>query len=84
MPMRRAIATVLVAFAVVLAGCPGTDGGSGGDVAGDEQATETIDNDAGAEPINPENGTAANGTDDGFAGLTATANGTATPGPGDG
>lgn len=76
--MRTAIATVLVALTVVLAGCPGTDGASGGDPVEQEEST-TIDNDAGAEPINPENGTAAAATDEGFAGLTETANATAEP-----
>lgn len=80
--MKTALATILVALTVVLAGCPGTDGGSEVDV-NEQEETGTMDNDAGAEPVNPENGTGGNGTDDGFAGLTATANGTADQGQDD-
>lgn len=81
--MRVAIATLLVVATIALAGCPGTDGGSDVEPQGGEPTT--IDNDAGAEPVNPGNGSGAgNGTDDGFTGVTATANGTATPGVGDG
>lgn len=80
--MRVAIATVLVAFTLVLAGCPGTDGGSGAEPAAEQEdgAGTLDDNDAGAEPVNPQNGTdaAGNGTEEAaVAGANESANDTA-------
>ena len=69
--MRVAIAVALVASTVLLAGCPGTDQARDVDPEGNE--TEFTENEAGAHPKNPQNGSTAapNGSE-----ATGTATGT--------
>lgn len=79
-PVTRTILLVLVAVAVILAGCTGpggqgdevTDEGGGEPAADSGTAVTTTDNEYGAEPNNPRG--APNGTT--VANRTATVNGT--------